>query len=182
MKIAIAVALTLIVTMFVRWGIPVLACDENGFFSLDDVKRKVPQFEENRVSVQPIKKPVPVVLKGNPEARLYRSVLREGAAKGPNFAGRYTIVQWGCGAGCVDWAIVDAITGKAFFIDNARDVSVARVTPLPLVFRLGSNLLVLLGAPKEDETRNGITYYLWNGKSLRQLDHIPASDLCRAGR
>ncbi len=39
--------------------------------------------------------------------RSYRTQIREGAAKGPNFAGHYTIAEWGCGSSCVSIAIID---------------------------------------------------------------------------
>lgn len=44
--------------------------------------------------------------------RQFRTRLREGAAEGPNFAGRYTVVYWGCGTGCAQVAAVDAKTGS----------------------------------------------------------------------
>jgi len=48
------------------------------------------------------------------EQRSYRTRIREGAKKGPNFAGHYTIVEWGCGSGCLSIAIVDAATGMVW--------------------------------------------------------------------
>ena len=53
-----------------------------------------------------------VVTKGSKLANTYRTRLRDGAAKGPNFAGHFTLVSWGCGASCQDWAVVDAKTGQ----------------------------------------------------------------------
>jgi hypothetical protein len=43
--------------------------------------------------------------------RTFRAAIRNSAARGPNFAGRYTIAEWGCGAGCVSIVIVDAANG-----------------------------------------------------------------------
>ena len=37
---------------------------------------------------------------------------------------------------------------------------------LPLRFRLDSRLLVVLGAPGEDATRDGVAYYEWTGHAL----------------
>src|SRR5262245_22010135 len=39
------------------------------------------------------------------DARRFRTVLRDGARKGPNFAGSFTIVSWGCGTSCQSHAI-----------------------------------------------------------------------------
>lgn len=59
-------------------------------------------------------RPAPVDLTSDPEAREFRTVLRAGAATGPNFAGRFTIVTWGCGAGCQLSAVVDGRTGRVY--------------------------------------------------------------------
>lgn len=39
---------------------------------------------------------------------------REWAAKGPSFAGNFTIAEWGCGTECEQIAIVDDKTGDVF--------------------------------------------------------------------
>ena len=49
-----------------------------------------------------------------PTQRMFRTVLRNGARKGSNFAGHYTVVEWGCGSDCVEYAVVDALTGKVY--------------------------------------------------------------------
>lgn len=60
------------------------------------------------------KKPVSPKI-GTRRARTYRTVIREGAKLGPNFAGRYTIVTWGAGLGTFSMAVVDAKTGNIYF-------------------------------------------------------------------
>ena len=57
-------------------------------------------------------RPAMVDVSSAPYGRLYRTKLREGAATGPNFAGHYTVVQWGCGTGCQVVSVVDARTGR----------------------------------------------------------------------
>src|SRR5580704_13828208 len=47
-------------------------------------------------------------------AHQYRTVIQQGARQGPNFSGHYTVVIWGCGASCAEFAIVDAITGRTY--------------------------------------------------------------------
>ena len=65
-----------------------------------------------------------------PEARRFRTRITEGITKGvgvedgatgkelgkpgPNFAGHYTIVRWGCGSPCLMIAIIDLKTGRIF--------------------------------------------------------------------
>ena len=53
-----------------------------------------------------------VRLASAPYGRMYRTRLREGAGRGPNFAGHFTVVLWGCGTGCQMVAVVDARTGR----------------------------------------------------------------------
>ena len=65
-------------------------------------------------AVRPVE---PDVKSGEPH--LYRTVIREEAGKGPNFAGHYTVIRIGCGAATVCLAIADARTGKVFFPPGA---------------------------------------------------------------
>jgi hypothetical protein len=140
-----------------------------------------------RFSMYPAKKPVmsrpaPVDLKSDPAARVYRTRLREGAAKGPNFAGHYTVVGWGCGAGCVTFAIVDSLTGKVIVPQEIPGIigihlngdtddfeSEAKTGYWGLRFRLDSKLLVIVGMPNEDEDKEGAFYYLFEDGQLRPL-------------
>jgi hypothetical protein len=134
-------------------------------------------------------KPAAVALAGNRDARQFRTVLTAGAAKGPNFAGHFTIVGWGCGSACLTWAIVDAASGKVYFDQVARVVSAANVGENlvepgvngefdVLRFRRDSDLLVVLGAPGEDEQRDGVNFYRWDGNALQLLDFFPRYELC----
>jgi hypothetical protein len=48
------------------------------------------------------------------DQRGFRTVLRNGAKQGPNFAGHFTVVEWGCGSNCIAMAVIDAITGAVY--------------------------------------------------------------------
>lgn len=56
-------------------------------------------------------------------ARRYRTVLLKGAAEGANFAGHYSIVGWGCGTSCVQFAVVDLESGQVIFPDDFSVIS-----------------------------------------------------------
>lgn len=47
-------------------------------------------------------------------AKLFKAKITEGAKLGPNFAGHYTVVRWGCGMDSFMFVVVDAITGKIY--------------------------------------------------------------------
>ena len=57
-------------------------------------------------------RPAGVVFVSADYGRMYGTRLRQGAAEGPNFAGHFTVVTWGCGTGCQIAAVVDARTGR----------------------------------------------------------------------
>src|SRR5437868_2812690 len=106
--------------LFVRLAVSVSA-QESG--------RRPPRFEDYPVKAIFKGQPANPVL-STPEQRLYRTRIREGAAKGrgvgkgswkyaedtpgPNFAGHYVVIRWGCGADCLMMAVVDAETGKVY--------------------------------------------------------------------
>jgi hypothetical protein len=120
-------------------------------------------------------------------------MIREGAADGPNFAGHYTVAAWGCGTSCTDFAIIDAKSGRVFFDNRVRGISSdhvdLRVEPngaLPNVnglrFRADSRLLIMLGAPAEDESRDGVGFYEWTGSALKLLRFVSRTSICDASR
>src|SRR4051794_13500037 len=50
-------------------------------------------------------------VRSDARSRSYRTQLTEWAREKPNFAGHYILATWGCGTGCAEIAIIDAITG-----------------------------------------------------------------------
>src|SRR5258706_4769283 len=72
-------------------------------------KKPLPAFDQYGVAEIFTAKPAPPKITGS--HRSYRTRIREGAEKGPNFAGHYTIATWGCGSSCVSIAIIDAKDG-----------------------------------------------------------------------
>jgi len=107
------------------------------------------------------------------EARNFRTRLREGAQQGVNFAGHYTIVQWGCGTACLQVAFIDAKTGAVFFPRelNGFGVWFWGGNDDALRFKPDSRLLVMSGFPasegSKDEPKSGLYYYEWTGGRLR---------------
>ena len=41
-----------------------------------------------------------------------------------------------------------------------------------LQFKLDSKLFVLIGAPEEDTSRRGISYYIWENNKAKRIKHI----------
>ena len=108
----------------------------------------------------------------SPQARKYRTGLRENARGGPNFAGHYTIAAFGCGTGCVSpLAIIDATTGDVYF-----PPSVATISSLPdaeddemIQSHEDSRLLVVVGEVNE---KKGKYYFEWANNRLKLIRAI----------
>jgi hypothetical protein len=117
-------------------------------------------------------KPAPALLARNER---FRTVIRRGAAKGPNFAGRFTVVGWGCGAGCVAAVLVDAATGRIYripFGTLAMDAASGPNYRGP-VYQLKSRLLIADGCPNEEEKKCGTYYYEWTANKFKLLRYDP---------
>jgi len=107
----------------------------------------------------------------------YRTVLRRGAAVGPNFAGRYTVVQWGCGSPCKAFAILDAVTGHVWMPKIWAGLGVS--------YRRNSDLLIVDGPElwseawyPSDSAGTAASmplyayYYRWTQNRLQLLDSV----------
>ena len=140
-------------------------------------------FERYRV-------PPSALFKGTPAApqfktsgqRMFRTIIWEATRNGPNFAGHYTIAEWGCGTGCETIAIVDAKSGAVF------DGPFGKLPKAPLYlgphvdedktgmsYRLDSRLFVVRGCP--NFTACGEYYYEWTASEFKLLLHTPIAPL-----
>jgi hypothetical protein len=145
----------------------------------DLVRKDAPAFEA--YPAKPVKlKTTKLNIASNREARFFKSELRRGCAKGPNFAGHYTVAQWSCGTDCVEFAVVEATTGKVIFADDFALVSGSHVDAkefengaagaLPLLrYKPDSRLLIVVGALDEDPKREGAFYYVLEKDRLKPV-------------
>lgn len=106
--------------------------------------------------------PAKVDFKSRPGSKLFFTRLTNGVAKGPNFAGAYTVVGWGCGTNCVSYSVVSAETGKVSeFLSSCGAAS----------YQLDSALLIINPPPISYYPRGCTTRYLkWNGTEFEKLD------------
>ncbi len=131
----------------------------------------LPRFEDYPAAKGFSVKPVAAVIAGE-QARYYRTRIRRRAKDGPNFGGHYTVVTWGCGSGCLRFAVVDARTGRVYFNPKATNVStVPHQDEDSLQFRLDSRLLVVSGVVfglKHEQTEAKF-YFEWRNHRFRLL-------------
>jgi hypothetical protein len=127
-------------------------------------------------------------VRSDPRSRMYRTQLKNWAREKPNFAGHYILATWGCGTGCTQIAVIDAVTGKVFHPSGARTNSIVDVhdelladegsSPLrsdfgALRYRADSRLLILIGMPEERPENRGISYFVWENDRLKRIRFVP---------
>jgi hypothetical protein len=124
-----------------------------------------------------------------PQARGYRTRLREGARRAVNFAGRYKLHTWSCGTGCLQTAFIDARTGNVFFPAELNGFIACYYQPEAvedleeaLKFERGSRLIVMSGYPNSErgreEPKKGLYYYEWDGRDLKLVKFVEKSEGC----
>lgn len=124
----------------------------------------VPQFKDFAVAkIHKGKAAPPAII--DSETRTYRSALRKAAAGRVNFAGRYIVATWGCGAACAMGAIINAASGQVtmlpFTISGWRAVHDGFT---PIAFRPDSRLMVFSGRRNEQGEMGRHYYVLERGK------------------
>jgi hypothetical protein len=130
---------------------------------------RAPRFEDFPADTF-VGRPAPVDLTSDPDARQFRTRLREGAAEGPNFAGHLTIITWGCGTQCMSHALVDARSGRVYS-DTTLDFSCHDPE-----FRRNSTLVIQRG----DTTTFGecsataTRFFRWTGDRFIDITAAPA--------
>lgn len=84
-----------------------------------------------------------------PNAAEYTGELRRAQQAGPNFAGKFAVAVWGCGANCINFAVTDVQTGKVIALGPTTDYG--------LNYNLNSTLLIT--NPLENLPEHGISDY-----------------------
>src|SRR5215207_3473173 len=129
-----------------------------------------PRFEDYPAS-EVYKGPVADVRLDSRRARMFRTRLREDSRTGPNFAGRYAVVVWGCGTGCAQMGVVDSKTGRVYFppveymdIPDVEDAEVRSQW-----FRLDSRMLRITRSSYDAAGGYTAYYYLFDRGRFRLL-------------
>ena len=105
------------------------------------------------------------------QSKKFASVLTQAARRPPDFAGRYVLASWGCGASCIMTAAIDSATGAVAWLPFTvccweQDVDT------PLEYQKKSHLLIVHGS--RNEVGGGVHYYKFDGKNFILIDS-PAS-------
>jgi len=130
--------------------------------------------------------PAVPVLQGK-RARMYKTVITNGAKEGPDFAGRYTVVSWGAGMGNFSMVVVDAKTGKLFYPPFESVNHAAYGLPIEgadgnPAYKLESRLFAFNGCPgKEYEgcsnwAKEGLYIYDFNNGRFKLVRFVKKAD------
>jgi hypothetical protein len=150
---------------------------------------KAPAFGEYPTGTKEVVSTPILALKSNPIAKTYRTVLRQQIARGPNYAGHYRVAIWGCGSSCAMFAVVDLETGRVITANEITTVIQTYLAAddfLPgtaseggsFRYKKDSSLLVVLGAPDENESRSGAYYFVLHGQRLRLIHTTRVNKNC----
>ena len=139
-----------------------------------DGARTRPQFKD--YPVEQIYRGSPAIPKlVTPVERMYRTMIRSGAKADVEFAGHYTVPQWGCGTMCNEFAIVDSITGTVYEVPFS-----VNELPIPweerhgaedherMEFRPDSRLMKLNMCPDEKDC-GFYDYVMTDGQGLKLI-------------
>ena len=107
------------------------------------------------------------------DQRTYRTMIRTGGGEPEtlNFAGHYTVQQWGCGTDCSQFAVVDSINGRVYgpfavsgmpgrWLEDHASAGLDRIE-----FKPRSGLLKVNGCPNERDC-GFYDYLIEDGKGL----------------
>lgn len=148
----------------------------------NDVTQALPRFQDFQV-------PATAMFNGTPAApqfqtpgqRMYRTIIRQATAKGPDFAGHFKVAEWGCGTACLQFAVVDSQSGYVY--DGPVGIPPKGAVYLGpnveedktgIFYSANSSLFIVVGCP--NYTKCGSYYYNWSGtqfKLLRQISMNP---------
>ena len=102
--------------------------------------------------------------------------------KGPNFAGHYLSIIWGCGSQCVMMATVDAITGIIYApplrASGELSVPLDNHGKMRIEFKPNSSLMILRNACANFKNRAscGTYYFNWQNHRYEQLVFVPVKE------
>ncbi len=122
----------------------------------------------------PLRQPPAAPVLDSAIARKYTSLLLTEAAQPPNLSGHYRVFSWGCGTNCVNWAVLDLVTGRAWFAPSAL-TSCPRAEPdgTPYI-ESRSDSALLLAHDCREPLKSEVAFdeqvaYRWDGTRATEL-------------
>lgn len=137
------------------------------------VERNLLDFKQYPVKATYTGKPAKLVL-DTPDAKMFRTRLRQTQDRPADFAGEYVLSLFGCGADCVMGAAVSKRTGHVVFLPGSVCCWYGEGDEASkLEFRLDSRLLIARGHVNEGD-EYGTYYYEFTGSKFKQVHFVKA--------
>lgn len=137
---------------------------------------KIPSFNDFPISSKFEGEVADVNFSSNDYALTFKTALTQGAKKGPDFAGHYTVVSWGCGTMCQTTAIVDAETGDVYFPYIANSLGADFVINSSLFILNPMESIDSLFSPEDVPDYLKTIYYKWENNELIKLIEVNPKD------
>lgn len=134
------------------------------------------RFSDFPVAGQFTGRPAPVILTGEQPRSPYslKDLVVAEAARGPNFAGHFRLINASCGTSCGNVMVIDEITGRTY---GGPDGICAES------HRLHSDLLIVnpltIAGESSGLCSGGPEYYRWVGHRFVRLDLADEPEACR---
>lgn len=103
-----------------------------------------------------------------PEAENYRTKIREAVQAGPNFAGKYTVAEWGCGATCSNAAVINVETGEILYFGLRAEVG--------YLYSIDSTELIVNPGNEHYANDEGFKDVAWHNKTVWTRDYYYLMD------
>jgi hypothetical protein len=135
------------------------------------------KFESYSVVLHPITKYAPTKIPKSGIDWKMEDFLQYTDKDALNFADNYTLVKVGCGTGCVEYCLIDRVSGMVYpGTDFNQDFPNNYNGPAGFQFHRDSKLLVVYHADSFEYPVH-VSYYVWEDKKLKllQTDEIQAS-------
>jgi hypothetical protein len=150
---------------------------DSGTITAADIPQDAPKFQKYGVTEVFEGKPATPKVNSSPEFKNMRTRIRDIAKTGPNFAGHYTLIFVGCGAGAVCLpAIADAKTGNLYSSDllgSIENFNVSHdIADQIIEYRKDSNLIRVIGLINEDSNLRGVSYFVWKNNKFKRIKFI----------
>jgi len=136
------------------------------------LESNLPDFKQYPARATFTGKPAKVVL-DTPEAKQFRTRLREAAKRPADFAGEYVLAGWGCGTSCEQGAAVNLRTGHVVFLPGS--VCCNGDEEERTQYRKDSRLWIAYGRVNEGDPY-GRHYYEFTGREFKLVRTVPMED------
>ncbi len=129
--------------------------------------KPVPRFEDYPALEILDQSPAKIDFSNLPDMRSFRTRIGAALSMKPNFAGKYMLIEWGCGTNCSSNVLVDATNGKLLNAPSPCGAGIEYRRESRLIIVDPTDALTGGGVPLACDTTS---YYVMDGGEMRLLE------------